>query len=282
MAIITITRQLGSAGTEIAEKLRDALGCNYLDGKVFEAEFMQMYQLSEKEAEKYDEKKPAFWETFSADKDRYLHGLKTVLYEFAHRGHCILLGRGGQALFRDLSGVLNVGLVASKDVRRERVKARFNYDNQLAEQAIQQSDQDRAGFHKYFFQINWEDASPYHLIINTDMFKVDGVVRLIRDAVDAAGILNEHPEKNSYLADLCLTQRIITQITYRAKITTEFLNVVVAGDAVILRGAAVTEDDIKRCEMAARQVPGVEKVINELRCIRNPYGRYDRRVEPLA
>jgi cytidylate kinase len=282
MAIITITRQLGSSGTEIAERLRDELGFNYLDRALLEEKLINTCQLPEKDVERYDEKKPAFWESFSADKDRYLHCIKTVIYEFAHQGHCIIIGRGGQALFRDMSGVLHVNVIAPINLRRERVQARLNYDTQLAEQAIQLSDHDRAGFHKYFFQINWEDPNLYHLIISTDIFNVDAAVQLIKDAINVSGIFNDLPQENSTLANLCLTQAVITKIKYTEHIPIEFLNVVAAGGAAILRGAAVREEDIKRCEIAARNVPGVEKVINEMRYIRNPYKRYDRRVEPLS
>ena len=282
MAIITITRQLGSAGTEIAEKLRDKLGFNYLDRTLLERELVQKCQLPEKDVEKYDEKKPAFWETFSADKDRYLHCMKTVMYNFAHQGHCIIIGRGGQALFRDIAGVLNIKITAPMAIRMQRVKERFSYDDHLAQQAIHHSDQDRAGFHKFFFQINWDDASLYDLKISTDMFSVDSTVTLIASAVDASGILDEQPAKNSTLADLCLSQEIITRIKYIEQIPTEFLKVSVSGTTIFLRGASVTEAHIKRCEAAARDVPGVEKVINEMRSIRNPYRHYDRKVEPLS
>ncbi len=282
MAIITITRQLGSLSTEIVQKLRDELGFNYFDRALLEAELVKTCQIPEKDIEKYDEKKPGFWETFSADKDRYLHCIKTVIYEFAHQGHCIIIGRGGQALFRDISGVLHVKVIAPMNLRIDRVKARFNHDAQLAEQAIQHSDHDQAGFHKYFFQINWEDANLYHLMISTDIFSADAAVQLIQDATKTSGILNDLPQNNNTLANLCLAQRVITQIKYRERILTEFLKVVAAGDAVILRGATITEENIKRCEMAAHEVPGVGKVINEMRCVRNPYKSLDRRVEPLS
>ena len=153
---------------------------------------------------------------------------------------------------------------------------------QLAEQAIQHSDHDKAGFHKYFFQINWEDPNLYHLMISTDIFSVDAAVRLIKDAIDTSGILNDVPQNNSTLANLCLTQAIITKIKYEEHIPIEFLNVIAAGESAILRGAAVREEDIKRCEIAARNIPGVKKVIKEMRYIRNPYKRYDRKVEPLS
>lgn len=282
MAIVTITQQLGSSGSEIAERLRDDLGFQYLDKAAVESELVKRCQFPGKEFEKFDEKKPGFWGSFSADKDRYLHCLKTVVYEFARQTHCIILDRGAQALFRDVPGVLQVRILAPAALRRERVKNEFQYDAQLAEHAIHQNDHERAGFHKYFFQIDWEDPTLYHLSISTDIFPVDAAVRLIKNALEVSGVLQDLPEKNEKLADLCLTQQVITQIKYIEKIPTEFLQVVVSGGAVILRGAAVTKEHIKRCETIALSIPGAEKVINEMRCVQNPYQKFDRRVEPLS
>lgn len=282
MAIVTITQQLGSSGTEIAEKLRDDLDFQLLDRGGVESELMKRCQLPEEKFKTFDEKKPGFWKSVSADKERYLHCLKTVIYECAREAHSIILDRGAQALFQDVPGVLQVRILAPEALRRERLKDELQYDDQLASHAIQQNDRDRAGFHKYFFQIDWDDPKLYHLSISTDIFSVDAAVRLIKNALEASGILQDLPEKNEKLANLCLTQQVLTRIKYIEKIPTEFLQVVVSGEAVILRGAAVTKEHIKRCEAIALSIPGAEKVINEMRCVQNPYRKFDRRVEPLS
>lgn len=282
MAIVTITQQLGSSGTEIAEKLRDDLGFQLLDRGVVESELVKRCQFPEEEFEKFDEKKPGFWGSFSSEKDRYLHCLKTVIYECARETHCIILDRGAQALFRDVPGVLQVRIIAPDALRRERLKQEFQYDNQLAKHAIQQSDHERTGFHKYFFQIDWDDPKLYHLSVSTDIFPVQAAVELIKNAMEVSGVLQDLPEQKEKLANLCLMQQVLTRIKYIEKIPTEFLQVVVSGGAVILRGAVVTKEHIKQCETIALSIPGAEKVINEMRCVRNPYQKFDRRVEPLS
>ena len=282
MAIITVTQQVGSLGSEIAEKLRDELGFQFLDKAAVETELVKRCRFPEKDFEKFDEKKPGFWGSFSADKEHYLHCLKTVVYEFARQADCIILDRGAQALFQDVPGVLHVRIIAPDVLRRERLKTEFQNDSRLAEQMIRQNDHERAGFHKYLFQIDWEDPALYHLTISTDIFPVEAAVRLIKSALEEAGVLDVLPGQHEKLADLCLTQQILTQIKYIEKIPCEFLQVVVSGEAVILRGASVTKEQIKRCETIALSLPGTGKVINEMRCVQNPYQKFDRRVEPLS
>jgi len=272
MAIITISRQLGSLGTDIAKKLKQELGFNYLDKELLEEQLVEKYGIPEEKVERYDEKKPAFWDMFSSDKDRYLHFVKTAFYEFARKGNCIIIGRGGQVLFRDIPGVLHVRVIAPKELRIERIKKSYNNNKHLAEQIIRHSEHDRAGFHKFFFHINWEDDNLYDLTINTKSFSVDTAAQLIKDAVNSTGIIAQESEKDGKLADLCLSQEVYTQIVYVERIAVQFLEVVVVNKIVTLRGSTITTEDVNRCEATARTVPGVKEVVNEVYYIPNTYG----------
>ena len=271
MAIITISRQLGSLGDEIAKKLSEEVHFNYFDKDLLEEDLVKECQMSEKNVERYDEKKPRFWETFSADRERYFHYLKTRLYKFAHQGDCVFTGMGGYMLFQDIPGTLRVKIVAPEKLRIERVKTALNYDDRLAEQVVRHSDRDRAGFHKGFFHVNWEDTNFYDLILNTGIFTVEAAIRQLKDAIDSTGILAEKPEKDEKLAERCLQYEVISTIVCKERIPVKFLEVVVTSGAVILRGATIRKEHIKRCETIAREVSGVERVINEIRYIHNPY-----------
>jgi cytidylate kinase len=272
MAIITISRQVGSLGTEIAKMLKEELNFNYLDKESLEVELVNKYGIPEEKVERYDEKKPAFWDIFSSDKDRYLHFMKTAIYEFARQGNCIIIGRGGQILLKDVPGVLHVRVIAPTTLRMERIKTKYNYNDQLAEQIIRHSDHDRTGFHRFFFHINWEEPCLYDLMINTNSFTTEAAVRLIKDALDATGIMDKQPEKDSKLVDLCLSQEVITSIAYIERIPVQFLEVVAVSGIVTLRGSTITTEDISRCAAIARKVPGVKEVINEVYYIPNTYG----------
>lgn len=272
MAIITISRQLGSLGTEIAKRLRAELNCNYLDKQSLEVQLVNKYGIPEENVERYDEKKPAFWDMFSSDKDKYLHFMKTAMYEFAHQGSCIIIGRGGQVLFKELPGALHVKVIAPFTVRMMRVKNRYNYDDRLAEQIIRHNDHDRAGFHKFFFHANWDDHSLYDLVINTRAFTVEAGVRLITEALAASGIEEKQGEAQNRIKDLCLGQEVETAILYEEKLPVHFLEVLAVSGLVTIRGSVITMEDISRCEAVARNIAGVKEVMNELYCIPNTYG----------
>jgi cytidylate kinase len=272
MAIITISRQLGSLGTEIAKQLKEKLGFHYLDQESLEEELVKKYGIPEEKVERYDEKKPTFWDIFSSDKDKYLHFMKTAIYEFTRKGSCIIIGRGGQILLKNIPGVLHIRVIAPTELRLERIKKKYSYNDRLAEQIIRHSDHDRAGFHKFFFHINWEDPHLYDLVINTNSFTVEAAIHLIKEVLNSTGIMAKQPEKESKLADLCLSQEVITSIVYTERIPVRFLEAIAISGVVTLKGSTITTEDVNRCEEVARGVPGVKEVINEIYYLPTTYG----------
>ncbi len=171
MAILTLSRQSGSFGTQIAKALVEPLKYRFLDKESLE-KALAGYGVSSASLQKYDEKRPSFWEIFSSERNRYLHFLKTVIYEFALQGNGIVLGRGGQVLLAGVPGVYHVRVIAPLPTRIERIKKAYKCDDRHAEAIIRHSDQARTGFHRFFFNVNWEDASLYDLVLNTQT--IDG------------------------------------------------------------------------------------------------------------
>lgn len=273
MAIITISRQWGSLGTHIAKALHEELpSLKSLDKTHLEEILVNEYGIPEENVEKYDEKKPAFWDIFSSDKDRYLHFLKTAIYEFAKTGNCIIIGRGGQFLFKNLPGALHVKIIAPFELRLKRIQERYNYDEKLAEQILRRSDHDRIGFHKFFFHANWEDSGLYDLVINTKSFAVAQAVELVKTSLTMLTIHEKQAETCRQLQDLCLGQHVVTQIAYKEHLPIQFLEAQTTNGIVTLRGSTISMDDIGRAENVARQVPGVQQVVNEIYFIPNTYG----------
>ena len=164
--MVTISRQAGTGGEEIARVLAKELGWNFLDKEALERLLVER-GFPKMEVEIYDEKKPGLWHRFSAERDRYLHFLKMVSYEFARQGSCVIVGRGGQILFKDVPGTINVRVVAPLQDRVMKVREKFGYDERQARQAVQHEDNDRAGFYRFLFHTNWNSFDHYDLIINT-------------------------------------------------------------------------------------------------------------------
>ncbi len=263
MPIITISRQLGSLGTEIATLLSDKSGCSCLDKNSLEQRFAE-HGVSKENMERFDEKKPGFWDLFKTDKARYLHFLKGVVFEFVHGGNGIILGRGGQVVLGHLPGVLNVRIISSLEVRKVRVMERFACDEDHALKIIQHNDNERAGFHKFFFDENWEDQSLYDLIINTGSFSAHTAAQLIGDLVNTPEFKSREEATTRILDDLCMEHEVKTAIVFEQKILVQFLEVLAVNGTVTLRGIVDNKEDIQLCGKIAAAKPGVKEVRNEI------------------
>jgi len=263
MPVITISRQLGSLGTTIAQLLSENFKCNYLDKESLEETFGE-YGIPKESMERYDEKKPGFWDLFKTDKARYLHFMKGAIYEFAHKGNCVILGRGGQIVLGGLPGVLHVRVVAPMDVRIERIKKRFECDDQDAVKIMQHNDNERAGFHKFFFDCNWEDPSLYDLVVNTGTFSTESAIKLIKDAVSTGELKAAQKETCLKLADFSLEHEIKTAIIYKEKVPIQFLEVHANQGVVTLSGIVPNTDDVEQCKRTANAIKGVKEVRNEI------------------
>ena len=201
MSVITISRQLGSLGTSIAQLLCKDFDCRKLDKESLEEAFVQ-YGIPKESLERFDEKKPGFWDLFKTDKARYLHFTKEAIFEFARQGNGIILGRGGQVLLADVPGVLHVRIIAPPQVRKVRIMKKFDCDELHAEKIIQNSDHERAGFHKFFFGINWENHDLYDLVINTGTFSTETAVQFIKDSMNTDEFKAAQAESTLKLTDM--------------------------------------------------------------------------------
>jgi len=266
MAVITIARELSSLGEEIAVELVSQTGYKLVD-KDFLEKRLGEFGLGPEKRQKYDEKKPGFWASLSQERDDYLHYLKTVLYEEALGGECIVIGRGGSVIFKGLPNLLSVKLVAPVAARVQRTMAQYGVDERHALQIVEQSDHDRAGFQKYFFAMDWNDPREYDLTLNTTRldakaaaFAIDGARKLLVDrAKEEAG--------RTRVAELLLGQRVVTEIVYARRVPVHFLEANATGGRVVLHGVANTQAAIDSALAAARSVPGVSEVESAIQVV---------------
>ncbi|MFP3040984.1 cytidylate kinase family protein [Treponema primitia] len=266
MAIITISRQLASLGDETANELAKLLDYRFVD-KLSLEERIKSYGVEGRKLEKYDERKPSFFASLSQDRDDYLHYLKTAMLTEAGEGSCVFIGRGASAVFKHIPGVLSVFLVAPIDIRCERVKSYFHCDDKRARQIIDQSDRDRMGFHRYFFDIDWKDPSNYHLTLNTGNLHPALAAGIIKELRDRSVASDTESQSVARLKEMTLGQQIIHHVLYEKELPVHFLEAVVSGGNVILYGVANSQALVEAAVSAAKEFAGVAGVQTEIQVV---------------
>jgi len=259
MAVITISRQLGSLGTEIAQGAAEKLNYEYIDKKRIE-QALSKYGVLAPEVEKFDEKKPSFWDSFLLQKKRFLHSLEAVIYDFARNGNVVIVGRGGQVLLQNLLGVLHVRIIAPFEVRLKRILTAEGGDERKAGRILSRSDRDSAGFLRSFFEVDWEDRTLYDLMINTEKLAMETAVKLIVESISSPEIQEGEKASDAKLADLALTQKVEVALMRILGIGFGNVTVLVKGGIVSLSGQVASErleEDVRR---AIKQIEGVKGV----------------------
>jgi cytidylate kinase len=271
MAIITVSRELAALGDETARELAKFPGYRFMDKHTLEERIIS-YGIDIEKLKKYDERKPSFFASLSRDRDDYLHYLKTAMFTEALGGDCVFIGRGAWAIFKDMPARISVFLVAPPEIRIERVKSYFRCDDRRAKLIIEQSDQDRAGFHRYFFDLDWKDPGNYHLSLNTGNFAPSACAEIIGGLRDKIFTPETEERNAARLKELILEQRITHLIGHELAVPVHFLEVSVSGGSVTLYGVANSQALVDAAINAAREAADAEgggaDVYSEIQIVR--------------
>ncbi len=264
MAIVTISRQLGSNGDDIAHALAAELGVPCIDRDHIERHLLRK-GIPEEKLDRYDERKPGFWDSFSAEKDRYLHYLKATVLGIARDEGAVFVGRGTQIILGNVPGCVHVRLVASHEKRLQYVLKHYHPDATHAQRMISRVDHDRTGFYRFFFDADWESPELYDLTINTGGFSPGTVVRLIREALERkeADAVDPQPK----LDDLYLAQTVLGRIRYEENVPIHVMTVRSDDGHIVIAGTTRSDSAIEECKSIAERIPGVKSVVVDIQWI---------------
>lgn len=263
MAVITVSRQLGSLGTEVAQKVAEVLQYEFVDKEKI-GKTLATYGLPELELEKFDEKKPPLWDSLQMQRRKFLHFLQAVLTDYARKGNVIMVGRGGQVLLRDLPGVLHLRVVAPFEVRLRRFMEREKIDEKQATRILRRSDRDSAGFIHSFFDVDWDNPALYDLVINTHKVSVDTAVKIILESSRSPEIQEGGRKAEEKLLDIALKQKAEAALLGILGVEIRHVNLQIEKGDVILRGAVGSAEEKEKCERALAGLKGVGQVDNQL------------------
>src|SRR5713101_7815976 len=198
--IVTIEREYGSGGGEIAQSLATQLGWKLWDQLLTE-EIARLANCPKAVVEVREERTdPLYYRLFksflrgSYEGSLNAHKLKLVdsecILEFtvkvvqhaASAGNCVIVGRGSQLILRDDPDALRVFLYAPREEKVRRLLSRGKTEQQ-AHELVDTVDRERADFIEKYFKVEWPSRSVYHTMINTaigDENVVQTIVELMK------------------------------------------------------------------------------------------------------
>ncbi|MCR4872585.1 MAG: cytidylate kinase-like family protein [Bacteroidales bacterium] len=198
--VITINREAGSGGKEIAEKLGELLGVKVY-GKEILATIREKYNLTEEDVEKIKATKPGWWadfcrfykqfgttaaiayESFEVDSKQLYQEEEQLLKDLASQESCIIVGRTGFHIFKDNPDAMRLLIIADPECRVKRLMERQNVDEKGAREIMERADKARENYTKSFAGTSRYDARNYDMVINVSGFTTDQVARFLAENV---------------------------------------------------------------------------------------------------
>jgi cytidylate kinase len=195
--IITIEREYGSGGGEIAQLLSQQLGWKLWDQLLTE-EIARLAECPKAVVERREERTdPLYYRLFKSflrgsyegsinahklkvvDSESILKITQRVVEHAAKTGNSVIVGRGSQHFLRNRQDALRVFLYAPREDKVRRLIARGKSEGE-AEQLVDTVDRERADFIQRYFNVEWPDRAIYHTMINTAIGD-QAVIRMILD-----------------------------------------------------------------------------------------------------
>jgi cytidylate kinase len=200
MPIVTVSRQYGSGGSEVAERVANALGWKLYDNAVVEAVAARR-RLTPAEVSAREERVPSLVERMASamalgvpevmpvvgdmaavpSEERMVMVTRRVIEEAVEAGPAVLVGRGAQCMLARRSDALHVYCYAPEEDLVRYVIENLDIPPTEAPKKVADMNHQREAYVRLHWKRNWRDVANYDLCVNTASLGVDGAARLVTE-----------------------------------------------------------------------------------------------------
>jgi cytidylate kinase len=182
--IITVEREYGCGGGEIAQQVAAQLGWKLWDQNLTE-EIARLARCPKTVVENREERDdPLYYRLFKSflrgsfegsinahklnlvDSESIMRFTRRVVEHAAEKGECVIVGRGSQHFLANNPDTLRVFLYAPSDLKVRRLIARGKSQKE-AEELVATVDRERADYIEKYFHVEWPNRAIYHAMMNT-------------------------------------------------------------------------------------------------------------------
>lgn len=192
--VITISREFGSGGRAVGEKLAKDLGIPFYDREIIEKAAIES---GEDEATFLDEEtktskgfyflkalgyplgSPTSIIPGSSPNDQAFMIQSNVMRELASKGSCVIIGRCGDFILQDFEDVISIYIHAPLEERLKRAENEYGIKDEDLEEITKRIDKQRANYYNYYTDRKWGYADNYNLSFDTSKFGVKETAKMI-------------------------------------------------------------------------------------------------------
>ncbi len=190
--IITITRQYGSGGREIGQKLAEKMGIEFYDNKLLDIAAGDS-GIHKNHFEENDERRTnSFLYLLSTTygqggvpfDDTLFFAQLNAIQKIASEHSCVIIGRCADYALRDFNNVANIFISAPFEDRVKRAIEVYNIGEKHAADYVKRIDKQRTSYYNYYTDKRWGSPQNYQLCLDSSALGIDGSIDIISDFLE--------------------------------------------------------------------------------------------------
>lgn len=178
MGVITISRQMGSWGRQVARIVAERLSYRMVWRELIDQAAIRA-GAPEVALSTIDELGLLGVSPSPKASRAYRQAVEQVLKELAAEGNVVIVGRASQVILRDAPDALHVQVIAPAHLRAERIAQQSNISLKAAQAQVEASDRFRRNYLNRYYHVRWDDLKLYDLVVNTERLNVEAAADLI-------------------------------------------------------------------------------------------------------
>jgi cytidylate kinase len=266
MPVIAMTREIGSQGSDVAAGLTNELGLNIINSEIVATNVAGRMGVEETTVQRYLEGSASLFERWQIDKRKLSRYTSEEIVCLAQQGNVLIRGWGAAALFRDVPQVISVRVCTPTALRVRVMMQRLGVeDAEGVRQDIERFDAAHAKTMRASFDVNWEDALLYHMVLNTARMPIDACVKTICQLARDPHI-HDDTTTGLALADKLLQIRVTAALSDAIGIGDAPSGVAVSvnNGRVTLTGASSSGNLRAKADEVVSRVAGVRAIDNRI------------------
>ena len=261
MAVIAMTREMGTLGKDVVAGLAERLGLEVIQHGLVERNIAETSGLPENKVHRFLEGEASLLERWRMDRRRMRCCTAQEIFELAAKGNVLIRGWGSVYLLRSVPHVLSVRVCAPMEFREAVLMQRLGLkDRTAARREIERDDAAHNGAMQGMFGIDWTDPAHYTIVLNMARIPVqecvDCIVRLVQSPAFA-----ETENSKAELKDQLISARVRSALErHFGSDAGALVKAEVKAGQVMLTGQMVDAHYIAEAVRLVRSVEGVTGV----------------------
>jgi len=188
--IISVSREFGSGGHEIAEKIAKHYNLPLLDHNLLD-EIVEGKEVNVDHLKEMDEKhvSPFLRRTVRGFSSSTQENVSLLQFEYLQKkakagDSFVIVGRCSEDVLKEYDCLVPIFVLGDKEAKTERIMKLYDMPKNLAERLIREKDMKRKRYHNGFCDVKWGDSRNYDVSINSSALGIDATVEFLIDFID--------------------------------------------------------------------------------------------------